>query len=570
MNRILKNNLFSLWIPLIFIIFHITACREDVCRITGPVTPNAMVVSAHPIASRVGVEILKKGGNAIDAAIAVQFALAVVYPAAGNIGGGGFMVIRQNNGEYFSLDFREKAPLGASRNMYLDENGEVITELSTRGHLASGVPGTVAGMVKAHDRFGTLAWDQLVQPAIDLAAKGFPLTRREAAKLNDSREDFIKTNILTPDFLINEKWEAGDTFIIKDLAKTLVRIRDQQGSGFYSGVTADLIVAEMKRGNGIITYDDLIQYEAVWRSPVEGNYKSYRVISMGPPSSGGIALIQMLKLIQGFEVDTMSWNSTIYIHLLTEVEKRVYADRAEYMGDMDFYPVPLLQLTNEIYLNKRMKDFSFDRSVPAEHIYAGNTDFPESSETTHFSIVDPLGMTVSVTTTLNGNFGSKVVVHEAGFLLNNEMDDFSIKPGYPNMFGLVGGEANAIEAGKRMLSSMAPTIVEKNGSLYMVLGSPGGSRIITTVFQCLLNVIEFNMTMQEAVKVPRFHHQWMPDTLYYEAGRFPDQVRKELIKKGHTLKLRKTIGSVNAIRIIPEGGMEGGADPRGDNTAAGF
>ncbi len=548
----------------------ISGCTVKTARRTGLITPDAMVVSAHPLASEVGVNIMKNGGNAIDAAIAVQFALAVVYPAAGNIGGGGFMVIREQNGDLSSLDYREKAPRNADREMYQDENGEVIDEMSTRGHLAAGVPGTVAGMVLAFDRFGSLPWEELLQPAVDLAENGFILTEREASRLNDYREDFIEANTVIPDFLIKEQWDPGDTVIMKDLAETLKRIRDRKRSGFYSGETADLLVSEMNRGKGIITQEDLDQYEAIWRNPVIADYKSYQIISMGPPSSGGIDLIQLLKLIDPYQADTMNWDSADYLHLLIEAEKRVYADRAAYLGDADFFPVPVEPLIDGEYLKHRMKDFSFTRAIPSDSIFAGNINLMESEETTHFSVVDPQGNAVAVTTTLNGNYGCKVVVAGAGFFLNNEMDDFSVKPGFANMFGLVGGDANVIEPGKRMLSSMTPTIVEKEGSLFMVLGSPGGARIITSVFQCLLNVTEFNMTMQESVTAGRFHHQWKPDRVYYESERIPENVLGILKEKGHTFEVTESIGSVNAILVIPGKGLEGGADPRGDNTAAGF
>jgi gamma-glutamyltranspeptidase/glutathione hydrolase len=554
----------------LFLIMLISACTVRTEQKNGLITSQAMVVSAHPIASEVGVNILKKGGNAIDAAIAVQFALAVVYPAAGNIGGGGFMVIRQNDGDIFALDFREKAPGQAHRNMYQDENGNVIDELSIHGHLAAGVPGTVAGMVQAYDHLATLPWEELIQPAIDLAENGFPLTEREATRLNEYQEEFMEENTVIPDYLMSDRWDLGDTVYMKDLAGTLERIRDKNLAGFYAGETANLLVSEMERGKGLITLEDLDQYEAIWRNPVVANYKNYKIISMGPPSSGGIALVQLLKLINPYQVDTMNWKGPKYLHLLIEAEKRIYADRAAYLGDEDYYPVPADELISEKYLEKRMRDFSFNRAIPSDSIYAGNIHVMESTETTHFSVVDPQGNAVAVTTTLNGNYGCKVVVGGAGFFLNNEMDDFSIKPGFPNMFGLVGGEANAIEPGKRMLSSMTPTIIEKDDSLYMVIGSPGGARIITSVFQCLLNVTEFNMTMQESVKAGRFHHQWNPDRVYYEPGRITEPVLQILKEKGHSFEMSESIGSVNAILVIPGKGLEGGADPRGDNAAAGF
>ena len=554
----------------VFLIILISACTVKTEQKNGLITSQAMVVSAHPLASEVGVNIMKKGGNAIDAAIAVQFALAVVYPAAGNIGGGGFMVIRQRDGDVFSLDFREKAPEQAHRKMYQDENGNVIDGLSTYGHLAAGVPGTVAGMVQAYDHLADLSWEELIQPAIDLAENGFPLTEREASRLNKYKEEFIAANTVIPDFLTNNRWNRGDTVYLKDLAQTLKRIRDKKLAGFYAGETANLLVSEMERGKGLITLEDLDQYEAIWRNPVVANYKNYKIISMGPPSSGGIALIQLLKLTTPYRVDTMDWESPNYMHLLIEAEKWVYADRAAYLGDEDYYPVPAEELITENYLKKRMWNFRFNRAIPSDSIYAENIHVMESTETTHFSVVDPQGNAVAVTTSLNGNFGCKVVVGGAGFFLNNEMDDFSVKPGFPNLFGLVGGEANAIEPGKRMLSSMTPTIIEKDDSLYMVIGSPGGARIITSVFQCLLNVTEFDMSMQESVKAGRFHHQWNPDRVYYEPGRITEPVLEILKGKGHSFEISDSIGSVNAILVIPGKGLEGGADPRGDNTAAGF
>ncbi len=552
------------------ILLYFMGCIERPPRTHGLITSEAMVVSAHPIASKVGRDILEKGGNAVDAAIAVQFALAVVYPSAGNIGGGGFMIIRLNSGKCYSLDYREKAPINAYRGMYLDGQGGVIEDLSTFGHLAAGVPGTVDGMVKAYEKFASLDWKELIQPAINLAAHGFILTEKEANKLNENRDDFIRANTIAPDFIIKESWRAGDTINLVDLARTLTLIRDQKEVGFYKGKIADLIVSEMDRGKGIITHDDLNLYSAVWREPITGHYKDYKIISMGPPSSGGIALLQLLNLIADYPITSMGWNSASYIHLLIEAEKHVFADRAKHLGDEDFYPVPVDELMDTSYLNNRMLNFDSNRAIPSDSIYAGFIPLIESKETTHFSIVDPDGNTVAVTTTLNGAFGCKVIVGRAGFFLNNQMDDFSVKPGYPNMFGLIGGEANSIEPGKRMLSSMTPTLIEKNGELVMVLGSPGGSRIITSVFQSLLNVIEFNMTMQEAVSAKRFHHQWKPDTVYYEPGRLSQKVIHSLTKKGHRLKIRESMGSVDAILVIPDIGLEGGADPRGDDTADGF
>jgi gamma-glutamyltranspeptidase/glutathione hydrolase len=529
-----------------------------------------MVVSAHPLASKVGVDILEKGGNAVDAAIAVQFAISVVYPAAGNIGGGGFMVIRKNDGSTYTLDFREKAPIKAYRNMYIDSSGAVIKGLSRTGHLASGVPGSVDGMVKAHEKFSVLDWSDLLQPAIDLACKGFTLTRKEAAGLNNNRDSFLEANTIQPEFTLVENWNTGDSIHYNDLAKTLIRIKDDGWAGFYEGITANLIVAEMQRGGGLITHEDLSNYKSVWRDPVTGYYKDYKIISMGPPSAGGIALIQLLQMLEKQSLSRYSLNSTDYIHLLAEAEKRVYADRAKYLGDVDFYDVPREHLIDSTYNYSRMMDFSPEKAKPSEEIFAGELLPAESTETTHFSIVDQFGNAVAVTTTLNGGYGSKVFIAGAGFFMNNEMDDFSLKPGAPNMYGLTGGEANAIEPEKRMLSSMTPAIFEKKGDLYMVIGSPGGSRIITSVLQSFLNVVEFGQTMQQSVAYKRFHHQWMPDQIVFESGRMDDEIKDELLVIGHKLKLRGLYSRVDAILVLEDGSLEGGADPRGDDTALGF
>jgi len=529
---------------------------------------NGMVVSAHPSSSKVGLDILKKGGNAVDAAVAVQFALAVVYPGAGNLGGGGFMVYRSASGELATLDFREKAPGKASRDMYLDSAGNAVTERSLFGHLAAGVPGSVDGMVKAHEKFGKLSWAEVVQPALDLARKGFPITDSQVEEFTELQENIKKYNP-GKSYFIKEKWAKGDSWIQEDLAKTLELIRDKGRDGFYAGEVADHIEAEMISGGGLISKEDLKNYQSQWREPLIGNYKDYKVITMPPTSSGGIALLQLLNSVEDFPLSKWGHNSDSTVQVIVEAERRVYADRASHLGDPDFYKVPQKYLVNPIYSKYRMKDFNWEKATLSTDIKAGEVP-KESEETTHFSIVDREGNAVSVTTTLNGGYGSMVFVKGAGFLLNNEMDDFSVKPGTPNMYGLLGGEANSIVPGKRMLSSMTPTILEKGGELFMVVGTPGGSTIITSVFQTILNVIEFDMGMQAAVNAKKFHHQWYPDVVTVEQGGLDTLVRNKLEKKGYIFKERKAIGRVDAILKTQWGYYEGGADPRGDDTKMGW
>ena len=541
-------------------------------KVRGLITEKAMVVSAHPLASQIGVNILKKGGNAVDAAIAVGFALAVVYPAAGNIGGGGFMLIRQANGEKYSIDYRERAPMKSYKNMFLDEVGNVIENLSVYGHLSAGIPGTVDGLVTAHKKYGTIPWQELLQPSIDLAKNGFVLTKKEARSLNNHREKFIQYNTLQPtNVLKDDMWAEGDTIFYPDLAETLTLIRDKGRSGFYEGKTAENIVKEMKRGKGIISLEDLKNYKSIWRTPISVSYKGYTITSMAPPSSGGIALIQLLKMVEPYSLKELGWHTPASIHLMAEAERRVYADRAKFLGDPDFVKIPLKGLQDSLYNIQRMKSFNPDSASSSKKVIEGNPYYiAESEETTHYSIIDSEGNAVSVTTTLNGGYGSHVFVAGSGFLLNNEMDDFSVKPGFANIYGLVGGEANAIQPYKTMLSSMTPTLVEQDQKLLMVVGTPGGATIITSVFQTIVNVLEHNMGMQEAVNAARFHHQWIPDIIFVEENTLSKEIKDKLMQMGHTLKEREKIGRVDAILILSDGKMEGGADTRGDDTALGF
>jgi len=491
------------------------------------------------------------------------------------------MVYRSKDGKTDCLDFREEAPQKAHKDLYLDSLGKVIPRLSLDGHLAVGVPGTVDGTIKAHEKYGKLPFSKLVQPAIDLAEKGFRIAERQAEALNKYQDDIKKMNTAPTVFYKADKWQPNDVLIQADLAQTLTLIKEQGRAGFYEGATANKLVNEMKKGKGIIGYDDLKNYTSVWREAITGNYKNYRLISMPPPSSGGIALVQLCKMIAPYPIASWGHNEAQTIHHIVEAERRVYADRATHLGDPDFYKVPINGLLDDRYLNFRMRDFKTDRASETRKIRAGQpkgaiikpseaTKPKEGEQTTHFSIVDAQGNAVSVTTTLNAAYGSKVVVTTAGFLLNNEMDDFSAKPGVPNLYGLVGNEANAIAPGKRMLSSMTPTIVEKDGELFMVLGTPGGSTIITSVLQTFLNVVAHNMGMQESVNAKRFHHQWKPDTVFVEQNALSNATANTLQEMKHTLVERKPIGRVDAILVLPDGSLEGGADNRGDDTALGY
>ena len=567
----LRPQPFRSLLPAIFTLLIVAGCskKSTDTEATGLVAGQAMVVSAHPLASAVGRDIMKKGGNAVDASIAVQFALAVVYPAAGNLGGGGFMLARFADGHLDALDYREKAPDAASTNMYLGETGEPIAEKSFRGHLASGVPGTVAGLFEAHGKYGNLQWSDLVQPSIDLAVKGFPLTKREAEGLNSIQEDLRKYNTVLPDHLLRDRWNEGDTVRQTELGQTLERIRDGGRSGFYEGKTAEDILAEMQRGKGIITREDLKNYTAIWREPITMAYKDYKVISMPPPSSGGILLFQLLRAMELQPISDWGWNSVKTAHYIIEAERRAYADRAFYLGDPDFITIPVKQLTDPTYIDARMSDIDPEKATPSDQVREGKVP-KESEQTTHLSVVDPQGNAVAVTTTLNAGYGSMVVVSGSGFFLNDEMDDFSVKPGAPNIYGAIGGEANKIEPGKRMLSSMTPTIVERDGKLFMVVGTPGGTTIITSVYQTILNVVEHGMSMQEAVNSPRFHSQWAPDLVFMEPGAFKKEDSTKLSGMGHIFKQRGPIGRVDAIRVMKDGRLEGGADPRGDDKAEGY
>ncbi len=554
-------------LPFAFIL----SCEQPAEPVVGLLTDSAMVVTAHPLATEAGVAILQQGGNAYDAAVAVHLALAVVLPRAGNLGGGGFLVYRTGTGEKGALDFRERAPAAANKNMYLDSAGNVIDGLSIKGHLAAGVPGSVAGMAAMHQKLGVLPWADVVAPSIKLAEDGYVLTNYAAGLLNRFQESFKEVN--GADFwLLKEEWKEGERMVQPELAATLKRIAAEGAAGFYEGETAELIAAEMQRGGGLITTADLANYTASWREPLQASYRGHNIVSMPPSSSGGVAVVQLLKGSEAYPMSEFGHNSSRSIHVMTELMRRTYADRATYLGDADYFPVPVQRLTSNEYLKERMADISLTVATSSQEIKQGEVERIESFETTHYSITDSYGNAAAVTTTLNSFFGNKVYVKGAGFFLNNEMDDFSAKPGIPNQFGLVGSAANAIAPGKRMLSSMTPTIVEKNDSLFMVLGTPGGSTIITNVYQVIVNAIDHQMNMQQAVDAKKIHAQWLPDIITIEEGAATEAVADSLQALGHELKFTSQMGRFQAIMRRSGGGYEGAADRTrtGDSFADGF
>jgi len=535
---------------------------------------NGMVVSDSQEASEVGVAILRRGGNAVDAAVAVGFALAVTHPSAGNLGGGGFMVARMSDGSTFTIDYRETAPAAAHRDLFLDANGDVIPGLSRGSHLASGVPGSVDGLLRAFRDHGSgkLSRRDVLKPAVLLAKRGFPLSRFLASSLNGYRSTFEKHPGSANSFVKKDAspWQANDRFVQRDLSRTLDRIARKGRDGFYRGPVADALVAEMQRGNGIISHADLAGYQSKYRDPILGMYRELKVVSMPPPSSGGVHVVQMLNMLDALAITDFGWNGSDYVHRLTEVQRRAYADRAEHLGDPDYWDVPVSMLTSREYASQLAGAIDLDRATPSTEIEAGTAPPKEGDSTTHYSVVDKDGNAVSVTTTINLGFGSGIAVDGAGFLLNNEMDDFSAKPGVPNAFGLLGNDANAIEPGKRMLSSMTPTIVLKDGQPFLVVGSPGGSTIITTVLQIILNAGVHKMNVQEAVSAPRVHSQWMPDVIAMEPRAIQPDVISRLEEMGHSIQPRGHWGSANSI-LINARGLWGAADPRqGNSFAAGY
>ena len=527
---------------------------------------HAAVSSAHPLASMAGAAIMQDGGNAYDAAIAVQFSLAVVFPGAGNIGGGGFMLSRNTDGKLMGIDFREAAPSKASRDMYLDEQGNPSNTMSRDGASASGIPGSVAGMFEIH-KYAKLPMAQLIEPAIELAEFGYVITEKEARGLNATRAQFLKNSSSPSAFTQKELWKAGDTLIQTDLANTLKRIQQNGWAGFYEGETAELIVKEMQFSKGIISKEDLKNYTPKYRTPLEFDYRGHHLISFSPPSSGGILIAQMLQMIQPFDVQKMGANSPEAVSLMVESQRRAYADRAEHMGDPDYYNVPTKTLISNAYAQKRMQDYQPGIPGVSKQIQAGQIH--ESEQTTHFSVIDQKGNMVSITTTLNDTYGNKTIVAGAGFLLNNEMDDFSIKPGVPNMYGAIGGEANSIQPGKRMLSSMTPTLITIKNKPYLSIGTPGGTTIPNQVYEGLVNLIDHKMSLKAAIDAPRFHHQWMPDNIAFEVD-FPEATIENLKAKGYTTTKRGYFGRMDGVIILDNGKREAAGDKRGDDSVAGF
>ena len=527
---------------------------------------HAAVTSAHPLASMVGAAIMQDGGNAYDAAIAVQFSLAVVHPGAGNIGGGGFMLARNADGKLIGIDFREAAPSKGHRDMYLDSAGNPSNTLSRDGASASGIPGSVAGMFEIL-KYAKLPMAKLIQPAIEIAAFGYVITEKEARGLNATRAAFLKNSSAPSAFTQKEQWKAGDTLVQTDLANTLKRIQQKGLAGFYEGETAALIVKEMAYSKGIISLEDLKNYQPKYRTPLEFDYRGHHIISFAPPSSGGILIAQMMQMIQPYDVSAMGANTPAAVSLMAEAQRRAYADRAEHMGDPDFYKVPTKALISNAYAQQRMADYKVGVAGQSKNIQAGNVH--ESEQTTHFSVIDSKGNMVAITTTLNDTYGNKTIVAGAGFLLNNEMDDFSIKPGVPNMYGAIGGEANSIQPGKRMLSSMTPTLVTINNKPYLSIGTPGGTTIPNQVYEGLVNMIDHKMSLKAAIDAPRFHHQWMPDNISFEVD-FPEATIEALKAMGYTTAKRGYFGRMDGVVILNNGKKQAAGDKRGDDSVAGF
>ncbi len=524
-----------------------------------------VISSDCEIATRIGIEIMKKGGNAVDAAVAVGFAMAVTFPTAGNIGGGGFMLIKMADGREEVIDYREMAPLRAHRDMYLDEKGEVTKGLSEEGYLASGIPGTVAGLSLALKKFGTLSLRDVLKPAIELAEKGFPLNNYLKSSI-DSHWELLSKFPETKRILLNNGrgWKIGDIIVQKDLAKTLKDIAKFGPDAFYKGSIAELIEKDMRRFGGMVDKKSLSSYRVVSRKPIRTFYRGYEIITVPPPSSG-VILLQILNILENFRLYNMDWKSDDYIHIVAEAMKLAFRDRARFLGDPDFVKIPMVTLISKDYAIKKARMIRYLTTLTDKETDSFNP-FSEKEETTHFSVVDRFGNIVSNTYTLNGSFGSGVIIKGTGILMNNEMDDFSIKPGYPNIYGLIGGEENSIQPSKRMLSSMTPTIVLKDGEPVLIIGSPGGPTIINTVLHNILYKIDFGMGLKEAISAPRFHHQWIPDILYLEEGKYPENVVEELKKRGHDVKFRKRIGNAHGIEV-KNGIKVGQPDPRGPGKA---